>query len=235
MNQEFLTFLHLVSMRVGYVRGDAATDVDGNPTIVYTYQETTLSQLDGLLAQVVVASHINEVRDEIVAALSNVFDFEDQPHAMVEEKALVAADGTPLLNGTYLRVPRGCVLDYVDQTTGLTLKVPGVILSVMRNVMRTDGVVCDAILGRARRSTATPAGCKTRWCAARSSPTTGRQALVETANVWASPRPGRQRRRRQALEPGVPVAGARRRARSHSNAKERERATPPTPRSWTTP
>lgn len=112
-----------------------------------TYQEVTLSQLNGLLTQVLVPERIAEVHDEIVAVLSNVFDCADEPHAMVEEKVLVGPDGAPLPNGTYLRFPKNKTSTYVDATTGLELVVPGVILSVMRTMLCADGVFCDLRLG----------------------------------------------------------------------------------------
>jgi hypothetical protein len=76
-----------------------------------------------------------------------VFDYEDEPHRMIEEKVLVGSDGAPIPNGSYLRVPKGNTSTYVDPATGTEIVVPGVILSAMKNVMRTDGVVCDSLLG----------------------------------------------------------------------------------------
>ena len=101
-----------------------------------TYREVTLSQLDGLLRQVIVPERVHEVRDDIVAVLANVFDYQDEAHALVEEKVLDGLDGTPLPNGSYLRVPKGLVSSYLDPSTGTTISVPGIILAAMRNVMR---------------------------------------------------------------------------------------------------
>lgn len=113
-----------------------------------SYQEVTLSQMDGLLRQVIRADRVDDVRREIVAVLSNVFDHQDVPHAMVEERTLTGPDGTPLPNGSYLRVPTGHVSTYSDPATGTEIRVPGIILAALRNVMRTDGMFCDAILGQ---------------------------------------------------------------------------------------
>ena len=146
MNQEFISILHLVDVRIAYVRGDRIEDATGE-RVEYTYREATLSQLDGLLRQVIVPERREEIRREIVNVLSNVFDFEDQQHALVEEKALVGKDGKPIPNASYLRFPKGKTSKYKDPATGTEIVVPGVILSAMKNVMRTDGIFCDSLLG----------------------------------------------------------------------------------------
>ena len=110
--------------------------------------EVTLSQLDGLLERVIVESRRDDVRKSVLEVLSTVFDHEDVQHSMVEERVLRDAGGAPLPNASYLRVPRGKVTDYEDPATGTKLKVPGVILAVAKNVVRTDGVLCDALLGQ---------------------------------------------------------------------------------------
>jgi hypothetical protein len=148
MNQEFVTVLHLVDVRVAHVRGDLVPDADGTQHIRYTYREVTLSQLDGLLERVIAEPFRPEVRKSVLEVLSTIFDHEDVQHSMVEERVLKSADGTPMPNASYLRVPRGKVSEYVDPATGTKLTVPGVILATTKNVVRTDGVLCDALLGQ---------------------------------------------------------------------------------------
>lgn len=142
MNQEFITLLHLVDVRVAYVRGDIVVGESGQE-MHWTYREVTLSQLDGLLSQIIVPERREDVRRAIVDALTNVFDYEDVPHTLFEERELKDASGN--LIDKYVRVPRITSKYKLD---GKELEVPGVILSEMRNVMRTDGVVCEAILGQ---------------------------------------------------------------------------------------
>lgn len=48
---------------------------------------------------------------------------------------------------SFLRTRKGLVSVFEDTLTGFTVPVPGVILSVSRNVMRTDGVIVEALLG----------------------------------------------------------------------------------------
>jgi hypothetical protein len=128
--------------------GHAQLDLRREPTRS-TYQEVTLSQLDKLLERVVVPDRIKQVRDGIIEALSNVCDHEDEVHAMIEERALLGADGKPLPNASYLRVPKGKISVYNDEATGTTIRVRGVILAAMRNVMSSgDSVFCEALLGQ---------------------------------------------------------------------------------------
>lgn len=147
--QELFTFLTLENVRVAYVRGDRAV-VDGVETINYRYTEVALSQLDGLLREVIVPERRDDVRREIITALSNVYDYEDERHTMVEERVIVDADGNPIPNGSYLRVPRGKVSTYKDPATGSEMTVPGVILAVTKNVMRTESVLSDCVLGEGK-------------------------------------------------------------------------------------
>lgn len=146
MNQQYLTVLHLVDVRIAYVRGDLREKEDGTEVVDWRYQEVSLSQLDGLLRQVVVEARREDVRREIIRVLSNVFDHGDERHTMVEEQLLEDGAGNPA--GSYLRVPKGKISTYEDPATGWTVKVPGVILATTQNVMRTDGILCDALLGQ---------------------------------------------------------------------------------------
>jgi hypothetical protein len=144
-----------------------------------TYREVTLSQLDGLLRSVIQPDRISHVRDAILTVLSNVFDYQDEPHAMVEERELHGIDGAPLPNGTYLRVPKGLTSAYEDPATGTTLTVPGVILATMRNVMRTDGILCDALLGQGEALDTYSRGLQDEVVRAKRLENDGRKADVE--------------------------------------------------------
>jgi hypothetical protein len=73
VNQRFLSILHLVDIRLAYVRGDLVTDETGE-YVSYSYREVTLSQLDGLLRQVIVPERRDDVRARILEALAYVFD-----------------------------------------------------------------------------------------------------------------------------------------------------------------
>ena len=73
--------------------------------------------------------------------LENIFDHEDERHSFYEEVEL--NDGS-----RYLRTKKGMTGTYKD-TAGTKIDVPGIILSVDKHVLRTDGIIVEALLGQA--------------------------------------------------------------------------------------
>jgi hypothetical protein len=145
MNQEFISLLHLVDVRIGYFRVD---EIAGQADPVTTYREVTLSQLDGLLDEVIVLERRQDVRDAILHQLEHVFDYQDHHHTFVETKTFADDAGNEIPNAGYLRVPKELVSTYQDPTTGTSIDVPGVILAAEKNVLRTDAVIVEALLGQ---------------------------------------------------------------------------------------
>ena len=145
MNQEFISLLHLVDVRIGYFRVD---EIAGQSDPVTTYREVTLSQLDGLLDEVIVLERRQDVRDAILHQLEHVFDYQDRHHTFVETKELTDDAGNEIPNAGYLRVPKELVSTYQDPTTGTSIDVPGIILAAEKNVLRTDAVIVEALLGQ---------------------------------------------------------------------------------------
>jgi hypothetical protein len=183
MNQEFITLLHLVDVRVGYIRGDLVPVAAGRSELRFTYQEATLSQLESLLEQVIVPARRADVRSEIIRVLGNVFDYEDEPHSMVEEHEPKGTDGKPIANNSYLRVPKGKTSTYVDPVTKTEFTVPGVILAAMKNVMPTDGVICDAVLGEGEALDSYSKGLQSQAIEARRIENARQGALAEKEKV----------------------------------------------------
>jgi hypothetical protein len=131
MNQEHISILHLVDVRVAYWNG-LAESVD----------EVPLPRLEELLERHVRAEHRTQVRDTILAQVQTVFDYQDKLVAppLVEKRELGP-------NDFYWRVRKEVKSTYKD-ATNVEFTVPGVILRVMKNTMRTEGVLVDAILGQ---------------------------------------------------------------------------------------
>lgn len=130
MNQEHISILHLIDVRVAFWNGWKETT-----------HEVPLSDLDKLLKAYVKADKIPAMRKIIVDQLSTLFDYQDklvQP-PMLEERAIGA-------NDRYLRWRRTTSV-YKDET-GNEIAVPGVIMNVDKIVMRTEGIIVDAILGQ---------------------------------------------------------------------------------------
>jgi hypothetical protein len=141
----FVTLVHITDVRIAYVRADAKP---GSNDLHWSYEEVSLSQLDPLLKAVIMPGKVDQVRGHIMEALAHVFDHEDEPHALYEVKQLPDPADPSRSLGSYLRFPKHKLSTYVDRATGATIEVPGVILSAVKNVMRSDGIVCDAVLGQ---------------------------------------------------------------------------------------
>lgn len=141
MNQEYITILHLADVRLAYWNGDPADK-----------QEFTLPQLETMLERYVKPEHHAKVRDAIVSELSYVFDYKDQSYPLIEERALLKDPTKPAeaegnLLKRYLRVRKDLQSTYSDPQSKTKITVPGIILFADKNVMRTDGIIVDAILG----------------------------------------------------------------------------------------
>lgn len=141
MNQEYITILHLVDVRLAYW--------DGTPA---NKREFTLPQLESLLSEFVKAEYHDMVRQAILDELLYVFDYKDAPHAFIEARALLKAPDKPAdaqgnLLTRYYRVRKDLKSTYSEPENDVSITVPGIILIVDKNVMRTDGIVVDAILG----------------------------------------------------------------------------------------
>jgi hypothetical protein len=144
LNQQFISLLHLVDVRVAYAR----LDIDDAGNRHLTYEEATLAQLESLLAEHLVADARSSVRDDIVTALKNVLDYQDQRHEVIEDAGQEDASGKPVPNTTYLRWRRQKASVYTDPFSKQQFEVPGVIVDATSHVLRTDGVIAEAILGQ---------------------------------------------------------------------------------------
>lgn len=143
MNQEFITLLHLVDLRIGFFKIDI---VNGEEK--HTYKEVTLPQLDALLSEIIIADKRNEVRNSIIHQLLNIFDYQDRHHRFIEDKPFKDASGNDIPLTNYLRVKKEYVSTYNDPAGGTSISVPGIILAANRHVLRTEGLIVEALLGQ---------------------------------------------------------------------------------------
>ncbi|QBR92277.1 hypothetical protein [Nocardioides euryhalodurans] len=128
MNQEFVTFLHLTDVRIGYFDGHGSSR-----------REYPLSGLEQLLAEVVDPAHRGPVRDVILEQLSAVRNRDGVPIDVVDEVEVTPGD-------VYRRFDTELTAGFTDER-GRSYEVPGVLLKVDRRVMRTEGVIVEALLG----------------------------------------------------------------------------------------
>jgi hypothetical protein len=130
MNQEFITVLSLVDVRVAFFNG-----------FQETRREFTLPELDSLLEQYIVADKRNEVRREIKDELETILDVDGNLQTDFIEERVIGQ------SARYLRVRTERTSQFKDPITGTEIEVPGIILSATKNVMRTEGVIVEALLG----------------------------------------------------------------------------------------
>lgn len=143
MNQEFVTMLHLEDVRVGYTNGGFRRRRRADRRGGIEYREVPLSDLDDLLEDVVVEDQREQVKDAVEAELSNVVDYRGETRSIVDRVEL--GDGEDARS--YLRIDPSLTDTYADET-GNEFTVPGIILSADKNVMRTEGIVVEALLGQ---------------------------------------------------------------------------------------
>ncbi len=128
MNQEFVTLIHLTDVRIGFFDGSGSSR-----------REVPISGLDGLLEEVVLPEHRDAVRDIVLEQLSAVRDRDGTPVDVVDEVEVTPGD-------VYRRFDTTLVGSFTDDR-GRTYEVPGVLLKADRRVMRTEGVIVEAMLG----------------------------------------------------------------------------------------
>ena len=130
MNQEFITLLHLIDVRVGYTNG------------IDPARELPLYELPELLDRVL-ADDVKQreaVHQRIIEELGSVRDY----------RGSVAPDFILLAKGSE-KLARYCVNREFTSTFGdpeqYGVAVPGIIISAKSIVMRTEDVAVDAVIG----------------------------------------------------------------------------------------
>ena len=133
LNQEYVTFLHLVDVRVAFFNG-----------FVESKFEVPLSQLNLLLERYIQADKIQAVKEQILKDLRAIRDYKHvEAKDFVQEVTLKKSENDPMPH-TYYQINPG----YSSTDTDSGFSVPGVIISKDVHVLRTDGVLVDSFLGQ---------------------------------------------------------------------------------------
>lgn len=104
-----------------------------------------LSELDTLLQEIIpVQTYRDWVTRVIRGELERILDYQGTLVPFIEERRLIGADGKE--RGRYWRTRADLIADYKTRS-GATMQVPGIILAEQYNVLRTDGVIIEALLG----------------------------------------------------------------------------------------
>jgi hypothetical protein len=131
MNQQFVTILHLVDVRLSFF--------NGYPAMAH---EVTLPEIDRLLGKYVKPERHAEVREAILTQVRSVRDHEGIDRPFIDEVDLGG-------NDKYLRVRRDLLFSYTEPVTEQKIDFTGVPLAVEKYTMRTEGVIVEALLGQA--------------------------------------------------------------------------------------
>ncbi|MCH1931307.1 hypothetical protein L9G16_14060 [Shewanella sp. A25] len=148
MNQEFITLLHLVDVRLAFFNGESASKT-----------EFTLPELDLLIDEFIVddSAKRKEVKDMILNQILYIKDYKDNPPVgydedhkptgkpFVQMKYFLDANDKPV--NEYYQFSKDQYSKYSDNS-GMEIFVAGILVSAQKNVMRTDGVIVDSILGQ---------------------------------------------------------------------------------------
>ncbi|MEZ4417762.1 MAG: hypothetical protein R3E10_18540 [Gemmatimonadota bacterium] len=150
LNQVYLTKTHLKEVRVAFSNGQSGS-----------WREEPISSLRKLVAEVIKPAHVDEVCQDLVRAISVVFDLHGDPVHVLERVELDGCGGrtqvrvavpdadcaykAPTADGTlYYRFRRGPL----GQAPEEEHPVDGVLLKERSVVMATDSVVVEALLGQ---------------------------------------------------------------------------------------
>lgn len=131
MNQEFVTLLHLVDIRVAFFNG-----------FVESRAEVPLPELDQLLDTYILPQYQQAVLDAITGEMQTITDYTGTVRPDFVDSVTLTGATT-----SYLRVNPAASSTYGNGIAGPVIHVPGVIISAGTHVMRTDGVVVDTFLG----------------------------------------------------------------------------------------
>lgn len=128
MNQKFVTMLHLTDVRIAFFNGDRGSR-----------REVPISRLDDLLEEVVQEDKRAMVRAVILEQLSAVRAYDGTAVNVVREVNLSPTDTFHQFDPE--------LEESISDDRGRTFTVPGVLLQHGELVMRTEGVIVEALLG----------------------------------------------------------------------------------------
>ena len=141
MNQEFLTLLHLTDATIGYTSG-----------LPGSYLEDSISRLDGFFKTILQNQTASDaIKEGIVDHLCFVIDYKGDIVPFLERKTFDIPNpinSARPLTADYIRVKSDMVSTYENAASNLKKEAPGVIVSAQLNVMRTEGIFVEALLGQ---------------------------------------------------------------------------------------
>lgn len=146
MNQEFISLLHLVDAKIGYSSG-----------LPGSYQEVSISSLGtpdkigDFLNSIILLPDLNKaILNGIIDHLAFVLNYKGEYQSLIERKKIKVEN--PIspdrpLDADYIRVKNEMSSIYENVEKGYEKTVEGIIVSAQLNVMRTEGIIAESVLG----------------------------------------------------------------------------------------
>jgi len=138
MLQQYITITYLDNLRLVFSNGYRESIV-----------QFKISDLDGFLTNYVIPTKRDEVKKAILLHFCNVTDYLGVKQSFLEkviEEYNDCDSETPDETYTYYRKKFG--ISQTFTTGSFSFSVPGIILAVNDHMLKTDSVICDALLGQ---------------------------------------------------------------------------------------
>jgi hypothetical protein len=146
MNQQYITALILFDARIAVW--------DGNPDPSTSIRmEVSLPDLRSLLRRFIVPDLQQTVEDAIIDQLTTIFDYEGKEiNDFIVDETLLDRNGNPAKDQTgavrlYWRVNPKKEATYGPDPDGNTFAAKGILVLADVHVMRTDGIIVEALIG----------------------------------------------------------------------------------------
>lgn len=141
MNQEYISVLHLVDMKVAYIGGGEGS-----------YAESSFPTLSKFIGQYVKSQHVEAVLKKIQEKAGKVLAINEENEEIPQEVLLQTSTIPASENDNLISKPSPIYsFNKKKQSTvpnvDTEIKVPGYIIATDKNVLRTEGVVTETRLG----------------------------------------------------------------------------------------
>lgn len=154
MTQEHFVLTHLVDASLGYYKldvllganGQPQKGPDGSPLTQESFTQYTLPEIAAFQRNEMTGAAMTTLQRDILNVLSNIADINGEMQSLVELVTPNDSAGHPLPDAAYLRVKRNLTSRYPAGASA-QFTVPGILLDANTCVMRTDQLLCDALLG----------------------------------------------------------------------------------------
>jgi hypothetical protein len=142
MNQQYVSLLHLIDAKIGYTSG-----------LPGSFIEESIPKIDDLFKKILVDDTIagDIIKEGIIDHLCFVIDYKGEVVPFLENKHYEIQspiDPNKVLSKDIIRTKTDMVSTYENVPSNLKKDVNGIIVSAQLNVMRTEGIFVEALLGQ---------------------------------------------------------------------------------------